>query len=97
MTPVVAAEAQAELAEAAGFYAAQASLVIARALVDEFEHTARMIAANPGLGSPTLHGRRLMPLHRFPYSIVYRAEGDSVRIVAFAHQSRRPGYWRGRT
>jgi plasmid stabilization system protein ParE len=28
-----------------------------------------------------------------PYVLLYRAEGDTVLIVAVAHQSRRPGYW----
>ena len=96
MNLVFAAEAEAELAEAARFYAGQAGLAVAHALIDEFERTARLLVGHSGLGTPTLRGRRLMPLHRFPYSIVYRTEADSVRIVAFAHHSRRPGYWRGR-
>jgi hypothetical protein len=32
----------------------------------------------------------------FPYSIVYRVESSRVLVVAGAHTSRRPGYWRDR-
>ena len=57
---------------------------------------ARLVAEDPGLGKPTSRGRRLFPMHHFPYSLVYRAEDEGVRIGAVAHQSRRPGYWRAR-
>lgn len=32
-------------------------------------------------------------LIRFPYSILYVIEPDRIRVVAVAHQKRRPGYW----
>jgi hypothetical protein len=31
---------------------------------------------------------------RFPYRVVFQAEGDRVTVVAIAHHGRRPGYWR---
>jgi plasmid stabilization system protein ParE len=89
-------EAAEELAEAVAFYAEQASTSIATAFLAEFTRAARMIAANPGLGTRTSRERRLFPLHRFPYSLVYRAEEGGVRIGAVAHHSRRPSYWRSR-
>jgi plasmid stabilization system protein ParE len=39
---------------------------------------------------------RAFVVKRFPYYIVYREEADGVIIVAVAHNSRRPGYWKGR-
>ena len=87
-------EAEEELAEAIAFYNEHASNSIAHAFLSEFIRAARLVEANPGIGSPTSRGRRLFPLHRFPYSLVYREEDDGVRIGAVAHQSRRPGYWR---
>lgn len=39
--------------------------------------------------------RRLM-MKRFPYSIVYMQLPDEIRVLAFAHARRRPGYWRNR-
>lgn len=32
----------------------------------------------------------------FPYRVVYFVRDDELLIVAFAHQSRRPGYWKQR-
>ena len=32
-------------------------------------------------------------LRRFPYIIIYAIEPNQVRILAVAHQSRRPSYW----
>jgi hypothetical protein len=33
---------------------------------------------------------------RFRYALIYTVVGDQIRILAVAHHSRRPGYWRGR-
>ena len=35
-------------------------------------------------------------LLRFPYSLVYSVREHEMRILAVAHQKRRPFYWRGR-
>jgi hypothetical protein len=32
----------------------------------------------------------------FPYRVIYFARDGELVIVAFAHQSRRPGYWKSR-
>ena len=32
----------------------------------------------------------------FPYRVVYFVRNQEIMIVAFAHQSRRPGYWQTR-
>ena len=36
-------------------------------------------------------------LRRYPYIVVYRELGEWTEILAVAHTSRRPGYWRNRT
>ena len=48
--------------------------------------------------SPTLTavGIRRLVMRRFPYSVIVRDVGDVFEVVAFAHHSRRPGYWRHR-
>ncbi|CAN5453467.1 hypothetical protein BH10ACI2_BH10ACI2_14740 [soil metagenome] len=43
----------------------------------------------------TINSRRFLT-KRFPYSIIYQALDDSILIVAVAHQSRKPGYWKDR-
>lgn len=42
-----------------------------------------------------LDARRML-VARFPYQVVYRISGDEIRILAFAHLKRRPGFWRHR-
>ena len=93
MTYFLSSEAETELAEAIAFYTERASTSVAIAFLAEFTRAARLVAENPGLGTRTSRERRLFPLHRFPYSFVYRAEEEGIRIGAVAHQSRRPGYW----
>jgi plasmid stabilization system protein ParE len=48
--------------------------------------------------APIVHGdvRRLV-LRRFPHNIVYSLIQDEPRILAVAHQSRSPHYWRDRS
>lgn len=38
--------------------------------------------------------RHLLP--KFPYSIIYTIEPDHIRIIAIAHNKRKPGYWSNR-
>jgi toxin ParE1/3/4 len=45
---------------------------------------------------PQLSEIRRAHLHRFPYHLVYFVHDDAVRILAVAHNHRRPGYWLGR-
>jgi plasmid stabilization system protein ParE len=40
---------------------------------------------------------RFYALRRYPYSIIYRVEAESVLVVAVAHASRSVSYWRGRS
>jgi len=42
-------------------------------------------------------GAKRLTLRRFPYDIVVRESDDEIIVVAFAHQARRPGYWRKRS
>ena len=69
---------------------------MASAFLAEFARVAGLLVGAPGLVTPTESELRVYPLRRFPYSLVYRAMGSSVRILVVGHQHRRPGYWRGR-
>ena len=42
-----------------------------------------------------LNVRRFL-LRRFPYSIVFLELEDEIRVLAIAHSSREPGFWRHR-
>lgn len=42
------------------------------------------------------YGIRRLILRRFPYDLVFVERGEGIMIIALAHHSRRPGYWRTR-
>lgn len=52
--------------------------------------------------APLYRGRQRVPVVRrkgvevFPYGIIYFVRDDEVVVVAYAHEKRRPGYWRKR-
>jgi len=59
------------------------------------EGTARALAF-PLAGSPSHQGIRRVVLKKFPFSIFYRLETEGILVLAVAHHSRLPGYWRSR-
>ncbi len=36
-------------------------------------------------------------LSKFPFSVIYRSDGNKIYVVAIMHNSRKPGYWVDRT
>ena len=96
MKVTLAAEAELELVAAAHYYTSQANAALAEAFVLEFERSARLLGHYPQIGTRWRGPTRRLPLRRFPFGIIYVAHDLELRIVAVAHQSRRPGYWRGR-
>lgn len=50
----------------------------------------------PAAGRAGLLGLKRLLLRRFPYQIIVRETPDELTVIAFAHQSRRPGYWQRR-
>lgn len=92
----LAAEAQADADQAADWYIDHNAWEAAKAFYEELAKALGRIGAEPGLGTPAKGDARILPIHRFPYSLVYRVQGDGVRVIAVAAQRRRPGFWRGR-
>ena len=92
----IASEAERELIEGARFYAQQANAELGHAFIAEFERSIDLLRAHPRLGAPWRGATRRMPLRRFPYSIVYQLHTSELRVLALAHQRRKPGYWSGR-
>jgi toxin ParE1/3/4 len=54
------------------------------------------ILAHPLSGQILFDEFRRHLIRQFPYSIVYRIEGDHIFVLAIAHWSRNPGYWKTR-
>ena len=62
------------------------------AVVDEsFRRIAENPEANPLWRSDRPYRKRLV--RRFPYTVFFDFLGDTITVVAVAHQQRRPGYW----
>lgn len=96
MKRVIVPAALAELHDAAAFYAASGSRELGLAFLAEFERGVNAILANPKVGALFRGTRRRHLLRRFPYSIIYEVDAAELRVIAVAHQRRRPGYWAGR-
>ena len=88
-------EADTEVTEAARYYELRMA-GLGLDLLQEVELSLDQILTNPE-ASPQI-GRRVRrkPLWRFPYNFIYAVFPDRIRVVAFAHQKRRPFYWRKR-
>ena len=86
---------EAEINEAADFYDLE-DPGLGSVFIDEVERAIESISQCPE-AAPLVRGRvRKKPLAKFPYSLVYSVQPDEVRLLAVAHQKRRPFYWRGR-
>ncbi|MEW6219610.1 MAG: type II toxin-antitoxin system RelE/ParE family toxin [Thermodesulfobacteriota bacterium] len=67
------------------------------AFLEEVEKSTRRILENPMAYQCVGSEVRQAPVVRFPYSILYVIEpAEHIRVIAVAHQKRRPGYWRKR-
>ena len=64
--------------------------------VQEIEHAVARIQEAPERYPETRAHRRRFVLLNFPFALVYRLTADEIEIIAVAHHSRRPGYWRTR-
>lgn len=89
-------EAESDLREAAEYYRERAGTALAQAFLAEFEHSIHLLLQHPMLGASWLHGKRRLVMKHFPYAVIYTAAAQEIRVLAVAHQSRRPGYWRKR-
>jgi len=87
------AEALLDAEEARNFYAARSPFA-ARGFLLELAD-----AVNAALTNPTWYPRgrantrRYVFPGRFPYTLVYRLDGDDIEFVAVAHHGRNPDYW----
>jgi toxin ParE1/3/4 len=88
-------DADAEITDAARYYEVRTS-ALGLTFLTEVERALDQILMNPD-ASPKI-GKRLRrkSLWRFPYNLVYTVYPDRIRILACAHQKRRPFYWRKR-
>ena len=90
-------DAEAELGNAAVYYATHASGMIALAFLAEYERVRDLLIENQQRGPRGEDGLRVYHFDRFPYTVVYEEDDvNGPQIFAIAHQSREPGYWNDR-
>ena len=85
-------DADAELIESARYYEERAR-GLGHSFLAVVKTAADLIQANPEAFPLIGNEVRQKLLYRFPYSLLYVIESDRIRILAVAHEKRRPGYW----
>jgi hypothetical protein len=61
--------------------------------LDEIDRVVRLVKAYP-LASPEIEPEvRRCLFARFPYSLVYGIDGETIVVIAVAHSHRLPRYW----
>ena len=81
--------AQAEVSEAFAWYA-QPHINMGDAFLAELEHTSGFLTGNPYLYTKAEGDMRCAHLSRFPYSLFYVVDGDTVNVLSCFHQYRDP-------
>lgn len=88
-------DARAEFDEATDFYGMEQT-PLGLAFVGAVEQAVDHVCEYPD-SCPAIRGRvRKARVHRFPYSVMYSVVDGQIRVLAVAHDRRRPGYWSGR-
>ena len=88
-------EAQAEFTEAVRWYQIRSARTASRFEAD-LERVLKRIRKAPEMFPVYDELYRFALLDRFPYSVVYQVQDLQLYVVAVAHSSRAPNYWRGR-
>ena len=86
--------ASAELAEAVRWYE-QKRTGLGGEFFDGVTQAIELVRTRPEIGAVAGRTRSWL-LTRFPYRLIYRVRDEHVDIVAIAHTSRKPGYWKDR-
>jgi toxin ParE1/3/4 len=90
-------EASAELEEAAKWYEDRRG-GLGLAFLAAVDHAVVAISRWPSAGGsvdglPSELTVRRAPLVRFPYYLAYVVTGETIHVLAVAHERRRPRYW----
>lgn len=88
-------EIQEEIDQGVDFYF-EKQLGIEDEFIDELKAAIRKLLEDPCFPRQFDPPYRRIFTERFPYQIIYRIDGDTIRVIAVMHQSRMPGYWKER-
>ena len=95
MNVVFADEALAELEDAVDYYESKEA-GLGLEFADEVARALERVVAYPAAWSTCSRRARRCMVNRFPYGLIYQVATTDVRILAVAHASRKPGYWKVR-
>jgi plasmid stabilization system protein ParE len=88
--------ARMEFDEAIEWYRSR-NLVAAVDFVESVGRTIDLIDEDPSAWPTAGSAARRCRVLGFPYALIYEVRGQDVRVIAVAHDSRQPGFWRSRT
>ena len=84
--------AENDIEEAAAFYERAGSAVLAARFITELKKPSGLLIEHPGIGSPRTRGRRGFSMSVHPYTVIYRASTEEIRILVVKHDRKRPSY-----
>lgn len=82
--------AEQDISEAAAFYGNAGSARLAARFVAEFKRLVGILLEHPHIGVPRANGKRGLTMRRFPYTVIYRVEGECITILLVKHDSKHP-------
>jgi toxin ParE1/3/4 len=89
--------AEKDITDAAAFYEREGTALLAARFIAEFKRLSNLLVEQPNIGSPRPRGRRGFAMSVFPYTVIYRASVDEIKVLVVKHDSRRPGHGGTRT
>jgi plasmid stabilization system protein ParE len=95
MRVVFVPQAQVEILEAAAYYRERSADAASR-FSSNLSALIELLQQFPRIGSPVSPQVRRVLLKKFAYQLIYRIEGDEIRVYAVAHLKRKPRYWKDR-
>jgi plasmid stabilization system protein ParE len=88
-------DAETELNDAADYYSLRGA-GIGRRFIAGVEGAVSEVVEFPEASAPVYERVRRKVLSGYPYTVIYSVTGSSIRVLAVAHDKRRPFYWHGR-
>jgi plasmid stabilization system protein ParE len=85
--------ARTDVDEAFSWYAARSTAAL-EGFVRSLDHAVAVVSSGPEIWPLFEAETRRYLFPRYPYSLVYHIEDETILVVAVASQRRRPGYWK---
>lgn len=87
--------AEHEVDAAVSWYEEQAA-GLSRDFLDELDRAVRLVKIYPLVATQIEPEIRRLLFHRFPYSLIYGIDQDTIVVIAVANQHQEPRYWADR-